>query len=189
MKLSRMIALPILLSLFSVAPALADSDSFYCTGKGYVAFDLRSFITEGLNSTHVLRVFRFDAEHGIYKAYEWPMKDFQVHAMSCTRDHIVVAGSEDARYAFDIAGLKKRETKADGDDDVALSEKGQLGWSVPGVKTLESSDSEHKYQLVFSNSTKGSEVTGRAELLQIDPCQKVSQRVLLYERRYTEPPD
>jgi hypothetical protein len=60
---------------------------------------------------------------------------------------------------------------------------------VAGVKTLESQDLEHTYQLVLSVSTKGTEVACRAELLQLDSHQKVSQSVLLYERRYEETAD
>lgn len=189
MKPSYRIALAVLICLFSVAPAFADSDSFYCTGKGYIAFDLRSFIHSDLNSPHVLRLFRFGAERGIYKAAEWPMNDFQIWGMWCTRSRIVVAGSENARYAFDIADKKNGGSSASDEPDAASSEEGQLGWSVAGVKTLESSDPQHEYQLVISNSTKDSEVTCKAELLQIDSHQKVSQRVLLYERRYTETAD
>jgi hypothetical protein len=186
MKSSNRIALALLICVLGVAPAFADSDSSYCTGKGYIAFDLRSFIHPDLNAPHVLRLFKFDSERGIYKAAEWPMKDFQVHAMWCTRNRIVVAGSEDARYVFDIVGGDNRDLNASGDNDVASSDEGQLGWSVAGVKTLESSDREHKYQLVLSNSTKGSVVTWRAELIQVDSHQKVSQRVVLYERQDEE---
>jgi hypothetical protein len=83
---------------------------------------------------------------------------------------------------FDIAP-EKGETKS---DDSVSSLEGQLGWSVPAVKTLASDDSEHTYQLVISHSTKGTETTLRAELLRVDSEQKVVQRVLLYERRDEE---
>jgi hypothetical protein len=114
------------------------------------------------------------------------MKDFQIHAMSCTREQIVVSGSENARYVFDVpheGGGSKAE------NDVTSSLEGQLGWSVAGVKALESDDLEHTYQLVLSTSTKGAEVTCRANLLQLDSHQKVSESVLLYERRYEETAD
>ncbi len=186
MKSGHRIALVLLLCLFGAVPTFADSDSFYCAGRGYIAFDLRSFIHPGLNSPHVLRLFRFEAQRGIYKAAEWPMKDFQVHAMWCTWDRIVVTGSENARYVFDVT-QETGGSKAD--DDVTSPLEGQLGWSVAGVKTLESHDLEHKYQLVLSVSTKGTEVTRRAELLQLDSQQKVSQSVLLYERSYEETAD
>ena len=189
MKSSHRVILSILLSIFCVAPVFADSDSFYCTGKGYIAFDLRSFIHPDLKSPHVLRLFRFGSERGIYKAADWPMKDFEIHGMWCMSDRVVVTGSEDARYTFDIPGHENRDSSVGDDNDVTLSEEGQLGWSVAGVKTLESSDEAHKYQLVLSNSTKDSEVKCTAELLQIDSHQKVTQRVLLYERQYTESGD
>jgi len=109
------------------------------------------------------------------------MKEFQVHAMRCTRDRIVVTGSENARYVFDVVAHESGGSKAD--DDATSSLEGQLGWSVPGVKTLESHDLEHTYQLVLSVSTKGTEVTCRAELLQLDSHKKASEIVPLYERR------
>jgi len=57
-------------------------------------------------------------------------------------------------------------------------------------KTLESDDSEHTYQLVISDSTKGTETTWKAELLQVDFHQKVVQRVLLYaDLRLEDPVD
>ena len=118
-------------------------------------------------------------------AAEWPMKDFQIHSMWCTPNRIVATGSENARYVFDV-GNKQNRTADSSDDDVASSEEGQLGWSVAGVKNLESSDREHKYQLLLASSMKGSEVAWTAELLQIDSHQKVSQRVLLYKRQDTE---
>jgi len=65
MKSCHWIALVLLLCLFGAAPAFADSDSFYCTGRGFIVFDLRSFIHPSLNSPHVLRLFRFEAQRGI----------------------------------------------------------------------------------------------------------------------------
>lgn len=186
MSWGHRVALLLLLCLVGAAPTFADSDSFYCTGRGYIVFDLRSFIHPDLKAPHVLRLFRFDSERGIYKAAEWSMKDFQIHAMSCTREQIVVSGSENARYVFDVPH-EGRGSKAE--NDVTSSLEGQLGWSVAGVKALESDDLEHTYQLVLSTSTKGAEVTCRANLLQLDSHQKVSQSVLLYERRYEETAD
>jgi hypothetical protein len=179
MKSRSLIASAILLSVFAVAPAFADSDSFYCTGRGYIAFDLRSFIHPELNSPHVLRLYRFGAERGIYKAAEWPMKDFQIHIMQCTHHRIVVSGSDDARYVFDVP----QGDRPKADDDLVSPLEGQLGWSVPGVKSLESDDQEHKYQLLISASTEGTEFIRRAELLQKDSHERASQRVLLYELR------
>jgi hypothetical protein len=178
MKSIHRVILSILLCLFCVAPVFADSDSFYCTGKGYIAFDLRSFIHPDLKSPHVLRLYRFDSRQGVYKAAEWPMRDFQIHTMRCTRDRIVVAGSEDAHYVFDATP----ETAEPEANAPISSLAGQLGWSVPGVKTLESDDPEHSYQLIISVSTKDTETTWKAEILEMDSQQKRLHRILLYER-------
>jgi hypothetical protein len=52
-----------------------------------------------------------------------------------------------------------------------------------------SGDETGKKERMARNSTKDSEVTCTAELLQIDSHPKISQRVPLYERRYTETAD
>jgi hypothetical protein len=154
-------------------------------GKDYIAFDLRSFLHPELAVPHVLRLYRFGSERGIYKAAEWPMRDFQIHGMRCTRDRIVVVGSENANAVFDIADHGNSTPHAD-NDNAASSLEGQLGWSVDGVKDLESTDPEHKYRLLLSHHRKGSEFTYTAELVQIDSDQKVRQRALLYERQERE---
>jgi hypothetical protein len=141
------------------APAHADSDGSYCTGKGYIAFDLRSFMTPTLKIPHVLRVFRFESERGIYKAGEAPMADFQVHSMTCTSDRVEVSGFAKVyvRYIIGITG------------------------EADSVRVIENPEDE--------GTSKGPEITRKAELLQIDSGQKVSQRVLLYEYRKAEDGD
>jgi hypothetical protein len=54
----------------------------------------------------------------------------------------------------------------------------RANWAGPwgGVKTLESFDPQHEYQWVLSNSTKDSEVTCMAEILQIDTHENDQRR-------------
>lgn len=176
----------------SAVPAFANN---YCTGKGYIAFDApegHPVATPALDprSRHVLRVFRFNGDRGIYKAGEWPMRSSGASAMWCNGDHVVVsgpAGHGTLRDEIDIAESQNSSEKHAGDNGagVFLAEEGELGYSKP-VIDLDSYDAGHKYQLVTSSSSKGWERTVKVELLQIDLTQKVSQRVLLFEWQYDE---
>jgi hypothetical protein len=190
-----------LLSLLFVVPARADSDGCYCTVRGYIAFELRSFKTPGLRAPHVLRLFRFEAGRGIYEAGEVPMEDFQAHSMTCTSNRIEISGFGRVytRYTIDIAGESRTPRITGHIEDanrrfdpskIGPAPAGQLGLSTARVVSLESFDADHSYQLVLSGSTKMvkgcSETDRKAELLQIDSRAIVSQRVLLYQDRQTE---
>lgn len=173
----------------------------YCTGKAYIAFDApegHSVATPALDprSRRVLRVFRFNGERGIYKAGEWPMRGSGASAMWCNGDHIVVVGllpGKTVREEIDIAESQNNDgARAVANDDGSfLSQEGDLGYpkTNPELIDLDSSDTQHKYQLATSSSSKGWERTVKVELLQIDLAQKVSQRVLLFEWRYDDSGD
>jgi len=202
MKSHQTVLLTVLLSflpLLLATTAYGDSDGCYCTSKGYIAFELRSFRTQGLHTPHLLKVFRFESGRGIYEAGEAPMEDFQVHEMTCNSDRVEIMGFDKGyiRYVIAITGESNKpritqhiqDANRHFDPSKEGSAPGQLGLSRPGPIPLASSDSEHKYQLVLSFSnhkvTDGVESIRKAELLQIDSRENVSQRVLLYEDRHT----
>jgi hypothetical protein len=179
----------------SAAPAFANN---YCTGRGYIAFDAlegRPVVTPGLQSRHVLRVFRFGGVRGIYKAGDWPMRNSGISSMWCNGDHVVVSGPVGlivgqgmVRDEIDIAE-SQNDSGAHIEDNGSgpfLTQEGDLGYSSQRAIDLDSSDAEHKYELVTSSTLKGVARTTKVELLQIDLNQKVSQRVLLYEERHEE---
>jgi hypothetical protein len=188
------------LSLSSFAlPAHADSDGCFCVSRGYIAFELRSFHTQGLEGEHVLRVVRFGPGRGIYAAGEVMMEDFQVHKMTCKRDRVEIAGWDKGyvRYTVDVATPDQPRVLEHTQDPERQHESskegpapGELGRSQPGVVHLESADPEHKYQLVLSRSESrikgGVEYYRKAELVQIEPRGNISQHVLLYEDRFAE---
>jgi hypothetical protein len=177
----------------SAVPAFANN---YCTGKGYIAFEASAgpVATPPLDrSRHVLRVFRFNGKRGIYKGGEWPIRSSRAAAMWCDGDHVILSGpvgQKTVREDFDIAESENESGKHAEDNGAGafLTQEGDLGYSKP-VIPLESYDIKHKYQLVTSSSSKGWETTVKVELRQIDLSQKVSQRVLLFERRYDESGD
>ncbi len=205
MKSHRGASLAMLLAfslLLLVSPAYADSDGCYCTSRGYIAFEIRPFHTPGLHAAHTLKVVRFESGRGIYEAGEAPMKDFQVHKMTCAADRVELVGFDKVwlTYVIDIrqpGKLRIIEHVEEPAQQHPLSTvgpaPGSLGLSQPGVIALGSADPEHKYQLVLSRSEKsvkdGLETTRKAEILQIDSRGNVSQRVFLYEDRNTEVPD
>jgi hypothetical protein len=205
----RVAQLPVLalILLFLVLPAHADTDGSYCTTKGYIAYELRSFHTPGLHAPHVLRVVRFD--HGIHQAGEVAMQDFQVHELKCEADRVEIAGYDKGwlKYVIDISrpgGFRiverVEETKEQHPFVSGSPGPMELGGPSPAAEEvimLASADPEHKYQLVLTRSQKvnnlgtdkrerGFEFDNRAELRQVDPRGKISQRVLLYREHFTE---
>ncbi len=125
------------------------------------------------------------------------MRNSGISSMWCNGDHVVVSGGDVGRTGGTVRdeidiGRSQNNGGTRAEDNSAgsfLSQEGDLGYSRPPFIDLDSSDAEHKYQLVTSSSLNGVERTTRVELLQIDLNQKVSQRVLLFEERLDESGD
>ena len=123
------------------------------------------------------------------------MRNSGISSMWCNGNHVVVSGPVGVlverggvRDEIDIAESQNNGATRAKDDDAGpfLSQEGDLGYSRPPIIDLDSTDAEHKYQLVTSSSLKGVVRTTRVELLQIDLHQKVSQRILLFDERLNE---
>jgi hypothetical protein len=166
----------------TAVPAFAND---YCTGKGYIAFDAPEGSPVATpapdpRSPHVLRVFRLNSERGIYKAGDWPMRSSGASTMWCNGDHVVVVGplpGKTVREEIDIAESQNSNGARAVANDYGpfLSQEGDLGYpkTNPELIDLDSSDTQHKYQLATSSSSKGWERTVKVELLQINLTQKV----------------
>jgi hypothetical protein len=179
-------------------PSRADSDGFFCTSRGYIAYELRHGITPGV-SGHVLKVVRFEPKRGIYSAGEVALQDFQVHRMTCGRDRVEISGwgSIFKKYTIGMAGQETLNVIGYTEDptrrfDAAKdgAEPLQFGSAQPGPLALESLDPDHKYTLLLGASEKtvegGVEHHRKAELLQTEPQGTVSQRLVLYESELLE---
>lgn len=199
----------LILGLLTVSFALArqsraDSDGYFCTSKGYLAYDLRQGITSGVVG-HVLRVVRFDSSRGIYLAGEVKLLDFEVYHLICNPDHIKISGwgTMFTKYTIEIErsgdlrsvgpinypGREWSEAAKDGPAPTSLRYFGPHVTPLP----LESLDPDHKYQLLRNRSSKtvneGLEERSKSELIQLDPRGRVLQRFTLYESRIVESPD
>jgi hypothetical protein len=192
-------SLVLLFALFA-PPARADNDGFFCSSKGYLAFELRSFHARGLKANHVLRVVRFGSEKGIYQAGEVSILDFQVHRMECTQERVRISGMNKGyiEYTLDISMPDKLKVVDSVQDAGRLpSTLGPapetLGFSPPKTILLESNDPANHYKLVLNTTEKrgkdGLERRSTAEIVEVDPHGKISQRLLLYEDHHIVSPD
>src|ERR1700720_3365600 len=77
--------------LASATQSRADSDAYFCTSKGYLAYETRKGVTPGAVG-HVLKVVRFEPKRGIYLASEVTLLDFEVYHMICSEDRIEISG-------------------------------------------------------------------------------------------------
>jgi hypothetical protein len=191
----------LLVSLASAKESRADSDAYFCTSKGYLAYETRKGVTPGAVG-HVLRVVRFEPNRGIYLGGEVTLLDFQVYHMICGEDRIEISGWRNVftKYVIEIAksgelrsvgpteypGRQWSDAAKDGPAPASL---GIFGPHVAPLP-LESLDPEHEYQLLRNLSSRkgeeGLEWHSKSELVQLDPKGTVLQRFVLYERRTVE---
>jgi hypothetical protein len=202
MKLRTSFVLTLLVVfLASATRSRADSDAYFCTSKGYIAYETRKSVTPGAVG-HALRVVRFEPKRGIYLAGEVRLLDFQVYHLICSEGRIEIPGWRDVltKYVVEIAksgelrsvgpteypGRQWSEAAKDGPQPASL---GIFGPHVAPLP-LESFDPEHEYQLLrnlYGRKVKeGWQWHSKSELVQLDSSGAVLQRFVLYERRTVE---
>jgi hypothetical protein len=183
----------------------ADTDAYFCTSKGYLAYEAREGTAPGVVG-HVLRVMGFEPERGIYLAGEVMLPEsFTVYHLICREDTIEISGwlnvvtkyvigvakSRDIRMltSTDYPGQRWSDAVKDGP---APADLGIFGPKLAPL-SLESLDPEHEYELLRSLSWRqtkeGPEVHSKSELVQLDPRGNVLRRVVLYESRRVESGD
>jgi hypothetical protein len=106
MKRQAALVLTLLVVFIAFAiPSHATSDAYFCTSKGYLAYEPHDGGAPGVVG-HVLRVVRFEPKRGIYLAGEVTLLEFTVYHLMCSEDRIEISGWCDifTKYVIEIAG-------------------------------------------------------------------------------------
>jgi hypothetical protein len=133
--------------------ALADSDGYYCVGKGYLAFETR---WSQASNAHTLTVIRVSRSGGIQRLAPIPLDDFQVHGITC-RDTGVDLQGWSRRYSVDLsAGETPKVTSmaAAFDPKAALAQLNLGRLARPGVTDIPSDGIANEFQLVIAQTTR-----------------------------------
>ena len=128
------------------AHAAADSDGYFCVGRGYLAYERR--LAPAVK--HELRLVRFDSTIGIVPAQPIELDDFQVHAMRCLPGVVELTGWNTV-YSVDISsGAQAARVRATPRDPGQFTPPDNLGhWAKPQVLTLDA-DGGDRFQLVIA---------------------------------------
>lgn len=184
------------------ARSSADSDGYFCSANGYLTYELREGITPGVVG-HVLKVVRFDREHGIRNAGEVKLQDFQVHIMNCVGEQVEIAGYGTVPPGNDPpltrctimigdgqSGLSSPNCTAESVEyDSRRPEPLNLGqWARRKSIALDSPNPDQNYYLQLVASTKklnesDSETHYKTELIRADKQGNILQRFVVYEAR------
>ena len=94
--------IPLCLALITVGvgEAHADSDGYYCTGPGYVAYELRGWNWYTMGQ-HIVRVVKF-ANGKVAWAGDVAVKDFQPHLMKCDTSRVTIGGYDRGWLEYEI---------------------------------------------------------------------------------------
>lgn len=204
MKSSHSAALIALFLASLSIPLHADTDSYFCTSKGYIAVELRSFKTAGLKAPHVLRFVRFGPD-GIAPTEEIALNDFGTERMECKQDRVDLSGWNNndtvyEQFSIDISaasGLRVRE-HLQSSKGWTGSRQGfsppNLGFSGQGSMKLDSADLAHTYEILrktkeTTTEDGDTELDETAEVLELDSQDNVIQHVLIYEYKEMDSPD
>lgn len=131
----------------------ADSDGYFCAGRGYLAYELR--VAAG-PVRHELRIVRYDRVRGIEALPAVVLEDFQVHGMRCEPRTVVVVGATTG-FIVDFSQpnrLPQTRRMSAGAVGVGAAQQNNLGhWAKPGVIDLEGADDD-RYQLVIARASQ-----------------------------------
>jgi hypothetical protein len=137
------------MALCTPALANADSDGYFCIGRGYLAYELRPSPPQ---VAHQLHIVRFGSANGIVPAASVPLDDFQVHGMTCRPGVVELVGWSQT-YRVDISDPDRPETAA----RAVAFDSGQarpavnLGhWAKEQVIDLAADDRPGEFQLVIA---------------------------------------
>jgi hypothetical protein len=146
----------ILLGVLLIAPleaARADSDGYYCSGPGFIAWETR---VSSATAEHVLHVVRFSHATGIAATERIVLPEFQVHGMSCDPVTVRVLGW-DRRYTVDlrVPGRAVVTSLAEAFDQAQAAPPGNLGFGArAGIVDLEADGRTGEFELVVARVSR-----------------------------------
>ncbi len=189
-------ALPVVLGLLVASGvALADSDGYFCTGRGYLAHQWNglSVPTPG----HVLTVTFVGGPEGLAPPLSLELPSFQVHGMKCNHDSVELRGYD----AVHVVGLSResgltlrQEVPVEWSVKLAGFEGRNLAdYAVPGVVPIESDDPDHVHVLVTTREEQHAPGLvrhhTRTELVRLDAAGGVLERREIYGGVFEETVD
>lgn len=126
----------------------ADSDGYYCTGRGYLAWETRLD-----QPGHQLHIVRFSRDAGLVRLAPVALEDFQVHGMTCGDASVELTGGGKVHSVdFSHAARPVVSTRAASPTSAPQLNLGH--WSREGVTDLESDAAPGEFQLVISKASR-----------------------------------
>ena len=129
---------PLLSRLF---PALADSDGYYCTGPGILAFETSLSVAPGEHRLHVLRF----SPDGIVRHEPIVLPEFQVHGVTCEVHAIEIEGTKTG-CTVDLSDPANPVVTTRAARTVKAPPPNLGHWAKPGVVDLEAGGATGEYQ-------------------------------------------
>ncbi|HEY2433534.1 MAG TPA: hypothetical protein VGI12_12735 [Vicinamibacterales bacterium] len=166
------------------AAARADSDGYYCAGRGYVAYETRLGAT---GPQHVLHVVRISRTSGIGQTQDIPLADFQTHGMRCG-DAVIELDAFTVRYLVDVSAPERPRTTTENAvlDPQRTSQVNLANLARAGVIDLEADGPQGEFQLVISRVSRrvagGIEHYTVTELIRREP--RPGGRILASQRLF-----
>jgi hypothetical protein len=149
MAMCRIVSLLLLVAIAPVSAVRADSDGYYCAGRGYLAYETR---WSSGSTGHLLHVVTFSSARGFARLAPIRLDDFQVHGMTCGAGAVELEGWTTG-YTISIADpehptVTARATRF---DPRTGKEAANLGhWSRAGVTDLHADGAPGEFQLVIA---------------------------------------
>jgi hypothetical protein len=142
-----------LLLLVPLETARADSEGYYCTGPGFVAWETRF---RSSPAEHVLHLVRFSHATGIAAAERVVLPDFQVHGMSCSAGMVRLVGW-DSHFSVDVSvpGRPVITSRTQAFDGKQTPPPGNLGYGAKaGVTDLVTDGRTGEFELVVARVSR-----------------------------------
>jgi hypothetical protein len=178
-------AFALCVSLFAASAALADSDSYFCSATGYLAYELREWSAP--EKRHVLKIVSVGGPDGISEPGTVPLEDFQLHGMKCEPERIVLLGW-DKKYTLMLPALRIVSVES---RQAGGAPKDYLVERLSGMRRTRSIDiaslnAERRYQLriAYRENRIGSGLIRHetsSMLIERDAAGKVLRRRLIHE--------